>query len=321
MTRFYAFNGDADGLCAQQQLRLREGADGTLVTGTKRDIELLQRVDAAAGDEVTALDISLDRNRAPLLRLLAIGVSVRYFDHHYAGELPAHPHFEPHIEESAEVCTSVLVARYLGEPSNRWAIAAAFGDGLPVVATALARSAALDAATIAVLEELGTLLNYNAYGDSIRDLRVDPAELAREMLPFSDPVDFARRSRAFVALAEGYEDDMRKARALRPVRQVPGATLLMLPDAPWARRSIGVLANELVGAQSGNAIAILAPRTRGGYIVSVRVPPGRSTSAEEFCRGYKTGGGRKLAAGIDHLAQADLDGFMQCFETDFRVER
>ena len=70
MTRFYAFNGDADGLCALQQLRLVEAGEATLVTGVKRDITLLERVDAQAGDEVTVLDISLDRNRAALLRLL-----------------------------------------------------------------------------------------------------------------------------------------------------------------------------------------------------------------------------------------------------------
>lgn len=40
----YAFNGDADGLCALQQLRLAEGADAVLVTGVKRDIHLLKRV-------------------------------------------------------------------------------------------------------------------------------------------------------------------------------------------------------------------------------------------------------------------------------------
>ena len=39
----------------------------TLVTGVKRAIQLLQRVRAQAGDSVTVLDISLDRNRAALL--------------------------------------------------------------------------------------------------------------------------------------------------------------------------------------------------------------------------------------------------------------
>ena len=125
MTRFYAFNGDADGLCALQQLRLEEAGEATLVTGVKRDITLLERVEAQAGDEVTVLDISLDRNRAALLRLLGSGASVRYFDHHYAGELPVHPRFEPHIEETADVCTSVLVDRCLGGRYRAWAIVAA----------------------------------------------------------------------------------------------------------------------------------------------------------------------------------------------------
>ncbi len=42
----FAFNGDADGLCALQQLRLAERVHGTLVTGVKRDIRLLERIDA-----------------------------------------------------------------------------------------------------------------------------------------------------------------------------------------------------------------------------------------------------------------------------------
>ena len=73
MTIFYAFNGDADGLCALQQLRLVDPRDAKLVTGVKRDIKLLRRVHAAAGDQVTVLDISLDQNRDDLLRLLDAG--------------------------------------------------------------------------------------------------------------------------------------------------------------------------------------------------------------------------------------------------------
>ena len=173
MTRYYAFNGDADGVCALQQLRLSETGDATLVTGVKRDIRLLERVHAVAGDEVTVLDISLDQNRAPLQRLLESGALVRYFDHHYAGELPTHPRFEPHIEEKGDVCTSILVDRYLAGRHRVWAIAAAFGDGLPKVATAMASSVGLGARATATLERLGISLNYNAYGDSIDDLHVE----------------------------------------------------------------------------------------------------------------------------------------------------
>lgn len=319
MTHYYAFNGDADGLCALQQLRLVESGDATLVTGVKRDIGLLERVDAVAGDEVTVLDISLDQNRAALLRLLGSGALVRYFDHHYAGELPQHPHFEPHIEETADVCTSVLVDRYLDGRHRGWAIVAAFGDGLPQIAAAMAGSVGLGARTTATLEKLGISLNYNAYGDSISDLHIDPAELAREMRPFEDPQDFVRHSLTFARLASGYDEDMRKARALMPTRQVPGATTLVLPGEPWARRAIGVLANELTQAQPESAIAILSPRVRGGFVVSVRVPAGRSVSADEFCREFETGGGRKLAAGIDRLQDTDVDSFVERFEARYRV--
>ena len=92
MPRSYAFNGDADGLFALQQLRLAgASADertAALITGVKRDIALLGRVEAVAGDHCTALDISLDVNRVGLMALLEKGVQVRYFDHHFAGDIP-----------------------------------------------------------------------------------------------------------------------------------------------------------------------------------------------------------------------------------------
>src|SRR6266849_7449598 len=105
MTCYYAFNGDADGLCALQQLRLVETQQATLVTGVKRDIALLRRIQGEAGDAVTVLDVSLHQNREDLLRLLESGVSVRYFDHHHAGALPRHSLLEAHIDEAAaEFC-------------------------------------------------------------------------------------------------------------------------------------------------------------------------------------------------------------------------
>src|SRR5262245_29961497 len=108
----YVFNGDADGLCALQQLRLAAPrpapADERLVTGVKRDIALLDRVKPVAGDACTVLDVSLDVNRAGLLALLDGGVRVRYFDHHFAGDIPAHPGLDAHIDLSPDVCTSIL---------------------------------------------------------------------------------------------------------------------------------------------------------------------------------------------------------------------
>jgi single-stranded DNA-specific DHH superfamily exonuclease len=319
MTHLYAFNGDADGLCALQQLRLVDPRDATLVTGVKRDITLLRRVSAAAGDEVTVLDISLDANRDDLNRLLEAGASVRYFDHHHAGELPRHANFEPHIEEAADVCTSTLVDRHLAGRHRSWAIVAAFGDNLPELGAAMATAAGIAPSTTAVLERLGISLNYNAYGSTISDLCFDPADLAQQMLPFADPMEFTRHSPAHARLTERYEEDMQRARALKPARQVAGATVVVLPDEAWARRVIGVLANDLSRSQPDCAIAILAPKAEGGFTVSVRVPAGGRVTADEFCRGFETGGGRKLAAGINHLPAANVGHLAATFEARFRT--
>jgi hypothetical protein len=139
------------------------------------------------------------------------------------------------------------------------------------------------------------------------------------MLPFADPTEFSRHSPAYAQLIARYEEDMQKARALKPVRQVPGATVVVLPDEAWARRAIGVLANDLTRAQPDCAIAILAPKAQGGFTVSVRVPTRSRVTADEFCRGFETGGGRKLAAGINHLPAADVDHLAASFEARFRT--
>ena len=44
MQYFDVFNGDADGMCALHQLRLSYPRRAALVTGVKRDIDLLRRV-------------------------------------------------------------------------------------------------------------------------------------------------------------------------------------------------------------------------------------------------------------------------------------
>lgn len=319
MTLQYAFNGDADGLCALQQLRLVDPRTATLVTGVKRDIKLLSRVAAGAGDDITVLDVSLDQNRSDVDRLLDAGASIRYFDHHHSGALPLHPHFVGHIDESPDICTSLIVDRHLGSLYHAWAIVAAFGDGLHHVADRLATAAGLEPETVATLERLGTSLNYNAYGEAIDDLHFHPAELAARMLPFADPLDFARASEAYALLSAGYEEDMHLARALEPARRLPGATVLVLPDERWARRVVGVLAHEWTHAHPDSAVAVLCPKACGGYLVSVRAPMHRPVGADELCRTFETGGGRKRAAGINHLPEADVDRFVATFEARFKA--
>lgn len=322
MTHFFAFNGDADGLCALQQLRLADpaaSAGAQLITGVKRDIALLARVKAGANDQVTALDISLDQNREALYGLLERSTNVRYFDHHYCGVLPIAPNFVSHIDEAPDVCTAILVDRHLEGRYRKWAIAAAYGDSLPKVGANMAAEAGLSQQATAALRDLGTYLNYNAYGESVGDLHVDPHTLAELILPYEDPLAFLRESSTYGKLSDGYNADMERARQLRPVLQEAGATVMLLPDAAWARRAIGVFANELARSLPGSALAILSPKASGGFVVSLRVPVDGKVAADEFCRRYPTGGGRKLAAGINHLPAEAQDRFIAEFADCYRA--
>jgi len=317
MTLHYAFNGDADGLCALQQLRLENATPGVLITGVKRDIELLQRVQAKVGDECVVLDVSLDVNRAGLLGVLAAGAKVRYFDHHHAGEVPAHENLEPHLDPAANVCTSILVDRYLQGRRRAWAAVGAFGDSLTDEGHALAREAGIGEDDARALKDLGVCLNYNAYGETLADLHVPPGALAGEMLPYADPRDFARRSDTYQRLRDGYQKDMELAARLEPRSKPPGAVLFLLPDEAWARRASGTLANDLAKAHAGSAVAIVSHKAQGGYLVSLRVPRESSVSAEAFARRFPTGGGRKTAAGINHLPAPELDSFTRDFTREF----
>ncbi|MFS2164161.1 MULTISPECIES: hypothetical protein [unclassified Variovorax] len=110
--RFDVCNGDADGLCAVVQWRLHEPGPAELVTGLKRDIALLGRVQGQAGDEVNVFDISMQRNRGDLLRLLDDGARARYFDHQAAGDVLVHPNFEVQFDEKSAACTSLLERRW-----------------------------------------------------------------------------------------------------------------------------------------------------------------------------------------------------------------
>jgi len=51
--------------------------------------------------------------------------------------------------------------------------------------------------------------------------------------------------------------------------------------------------------------------------VSIRVPRESSVSAEAFCRRFPTGGGRKTAAGINHLPAPELETFARDFTHQF----
>lgn len=310
---FDAFNGDADGICALHQMRLAEPARSTLVTGVKRDIGLLNRIDARAGDRVLALDIAVEKNAAPLAALLEKGVEVRWFDHHHPGELPVHPNFQASIDTAADVCTSLLVDRHLGGRHRVWAVVAAFGDNLRTAARRAAAPLGLEDAQLERLRELGECLNYNGYGDSLEDLHFHPAELYRALSGHVDPFAFIAEAPEFAALRRGQAADMALAAATRASESTDSGAVYLLPDAAWARRVSGIYANDLATTHPRRAHAILTRSPRGHFVVSVRAPLADPRNADTLCRRFESGGGRKAAAGINALPEARIPDFFAAF--------
>lgn len=321
MADFDVFNGDADGICSLTQLRLAQPRAATLVTGVKRDIELLEQVQAHAGDRVTVLDIAMEKNAAALDRVLAAGAEVFYADHHVAGPIPQNPRLTALINEAPDVCTALLVNGHLEGRFAAWAVVGAFGDNLRTSALTLAKQLRASAEDLQLLENLGIYINYNGYGEKIEDLHFAPSQLFRLVSRFADPMEFIRGDGRvdFQQLEAGYTDDMAAAEATKPIAATASAAVFMFPDEPWARRVSGVYSNDLVNRFPDRAHAVMTAKKSGTYLVSVRAPLNRKSGAADLCKQFPTGGGRAAAAGINDLPGDQFQRFIDTFQQFYRV--
>lgn len=314
MANFDVFNGDADGILSLVQLRLAEPRKAELVTGRKRDIKLLGRVQAGEGDHVTVLDISMRSNGDDLRRILSAGASVFYADHHNAGDIPDHQNLQAVIDTSPEMCTAMLVDDCLKGAYRGWAVTAAFGDNFPVLARVKAEGQDLPLTDLA---RLGMLVNYNGYGGSVEDLLYHPADLYRELVTFDTPMDFLSENKdVFSALEAGYEMDLLKATHAEVIDQTESGHVISLPDSAGSRRISGVYGNQLAQDNPERAHAVLTAQ-EGGYLVSIRAPLKNRSGADTLALKFETGGGRSAAAGINHLPDAELDRFIKAFRAAF----
>ncbi|MEH6582569.1 MAG: DHH family phosphoesterase [Halioglobus sp.] len=318
MAYFDLFNGDADGICALIQLRKDQPRNATLVTGVKRDINLLARVDAAPGDQITVLDVSMDKNSAALEKVLAQDAQVFYVDHHFPGDIPDHPNLTAIINESPDVCTAALVNGHLKGAYLDWAVTGAFGDNLKDTARSLAKPLDLSAGDLLSLEQLGTYINYNGYGPSIADLHFDPEDLYRKLYLAESSLEFVHSSADFAKLSDGYRDDMGQAEQLQPNHVTEKVAVFSLPDEAWARRVSGVYSNDLATGNPDRAHAVLTQKSNGNYLVSVRAPMSNKQGAAQLCMQFPTGGGRAAAAGINDLPVDSLDAFVEAFELAYK---
>ena len=314
MVNYDIFNGDADGICALLQLRLAEPKESQLITGVKRDINLLRRVQANAGDCITVLDISMAKNQADLQRLLNAGAEVFYVDHHFAGDVPSSAALKTLINEAPDVCTSLLVNHYLRGAYVTWGIVGTFGDNLKKSAMGMAKNIDLSAEQLRQLEDLGTYLNYNGYGSALDELHFDPAKLYQLASHYSSPLDFVvAEAETYSKLEAGYQEDLSSAQAMNAVTANKAIAVFTLPDKPWARRVSGVFGNQLANQNPDRGHAVLTAKNNGNFLVSVRAPLNNKVGAASLCRQFATGGGREAAAGINDLPADKLDYFIDLF--------
>jgi len=317
MTQFDVFNGDADGICALQQLRLEAPVDNVLITGLKRDVALLRRVNAEPGDTVTVLDVSADANREALVSLLDRGVRVHYFDHHFAGEVPVSAYLDAHIDTAPDTCTSLIVDKHLEGARRAWAVVGAYGDNLPQAARSCAQSLQLSADDVNTLRELGENLAYNAYGDCEEDVIVHPRDLYRAINAYADPLRFPREDSLCHRIGAQKRADLDNAQHIAPAIARPGSALYVLPSEPWARRVRGALSNTLANRTPSLAHAVLTTNHHGGFTVSLRAPIAEPVGADAICRRFATGGGRAAAAGVNHLPRDELGAFVDALDAAF----
>lgn len=311
------FNGDADGICALHQLRLAYPRESTLITGVKRDISLLKQVEGEQGDSVTVLDISMEKNIEALNRLLEKGLTLDYFDHHFSGDIPQHPSLMAQIDPASDVCTGLMVNNHLQGKYRAWAVVAAFGDNLFDSALEVAAPLDYSPEQLQQLEVLGTLLNYNGYGSDVGDLFFHPKALYEKVRPYESPFDFIREDAAFATLNEGYSSDMDNAAEIDAEFKSDACALFIMPDEAWSRRVAGVYSNQLARDNPNRAHALLTEKSGDIYQISIRAPLNKKSGADELCRLFPTGGGRKAAAGINALPYSEYDNFLATFQVQF----
>lgn len=331
---YNVFNGDADGIIALLQLQLAKGNEiqSQLITGVKRDIKLLQQVDTSKATSVTVLDISLEKNSQALDEILLANIPVFYVDHHRTGDVPQTPLFTSLLDTDANTCTSLLINEHLKGQYVHWAIAAAYGDNMHLSASTLANKVGLSAVKQEQLNELGTYINYNGYGQEVGDLHFHPAELYQILLNYPDPFTLIEEDGSiFSQLKTAYLADMTKAQAAAVLGNNDIVKTIVLEDAAWARRVSGVFGNVLANQSPNKAHIVITLNQvnsisqteinegkEQSYTVSLRAPLNNKQGAGDICAQFPTGGGRAAAAGVNELPSSKLNTFIDTVENYYQ---
>lgn len=316
--QYDVFNGDADGICALHQLRLADPVpDAELITGVKRDINLLSRIEEVKSSSIAVFDISMHANIASLEQLLAAGNDILYIDHHFAGVIPEASNLRHHIDPDPDQCTSLIVDSLLSGEFRLWALCGAFGDNLDKTANVTASEIGLSVSETDCLREIGELINYNGYGSQVKDLYFPPENLYRAIREYRSPFDFFERSKTLKTLKVGFDSDMSLALSQPEYKTCGKNRIFRFPDNPWARRVSGVFANLKARENPEGAHALITENRDESLRISVRAPLQDKQGADQLCRAFPSGGGRAAAAGINALPADLLDDFLTKFQQTY----
>lgn len=260
----------------------------------------------------------MDKNHDDLIRVLDAGAEVFYVDHHFPGKVPESSALKSMINESPDVCTSLLVDHYMRGAFREWAVVGTFGDNLKKSAQGLMKNLNFSEQQATLLENLGIYINYNGYGSDLNELHFKPDDLYRLLSNYQSPFDFiSDNAEQYNKLETGYHEDLNSAQSTEPLKATESVAVFVLPNASWARRVSGVYSNDLTNQNPGRAHAVLTEKANGNYLVSVRAPLNNKKGAAALCMQFPTGGGREAAAGINDLPADMLGEFIDKFEQSY----
>ena len=181
----------------------------------------------------------------------------------------------------------------------------------------MAKKERLTEEQVLILKQIGFVVNYNSYGQTVEDLFYSPetiAGAARACGP--DIFNFVKQGDIFATLLENFNADMSSAVCQEPFAISKNGVIYTLPNEPWTHRIMGSFSNHLVSTNKDLACAIAVLNSDGTYRISVRSSINNPYGAGNLC-GKFDGGGREKAGGINNLPESDIVSFKEEFEKVF----
>ena len=315
MKNIDVFNGDSDGIISLLQLEFVDPKNATLLTGTKRQRNLLKNISPSQAN-LRILDLCLDDNYLKIKEFLSLSSNVFFVDHHKAKNQVKAKNFISHIDISSQTCTALIINKMLKNKYLTWAIAAAFGDNITKTAAQLAKVLDLNQKQIDFLKTLGTIINYNSYGIDKSDLHFYPENLYKKLLEYKDPFELLKQKNSiYFELLELYNLDKKALNSVKPHTKNEILNTFILEKSAKSNRISGIFSNLISNQEPKKANLIITFNKDDSYRVSIRAPKDYQLGADLIAKEFK-GGGRNAAAGIDFLDKNQLAELIK-FSTDF----